>query len=172
LANKRLPEHPVVMGRVSAPFGIKGWMKIQPYTESPDSLLAYTMWWLGGADVWLPCTVEQAKVQGPFVVARLAGCETRDDAMQFRGKDVAVERDSFPHPAPGEYYQADLIGLKVINEEAQALGDVVNVIGTGANDVLVVQQGARERLIPFIESAVKNVDLVAQVIRVEWGADY
>jgi len=159
------------MGRVSAPFGIKGWIKIQPYTEAPDSLLAYEMWWLGDADLWVPCAVEQAKVQGLFVVARLADCETRDDAMRFRGQDVAVERGLFPHPVSGEYYQADLIGLKVVNEEAQVLGDVVNVIGTGANDVLVVQ-GERERLIPFIASAVKSVDLAAGVIRVEWGADY
>jgi 16S rRNA processing protein RimM len=84
---------------------------------------------------------------------------------------VAVPRAALPRAQSGEYYWADLIGLAVVNGSAQALGRITDVLQTGANDVLVVA-GERERLIPFIAEVIRDVDLAAGVMRVEWGADY
>lgn len=159
------------MGRITAPFGIKGWLKLRPFTAAPENLLAHTQWWIGDEAHWQECRVEQAKVQSGSVVAKLAGCEDRDAAMVYRGLEVAVARAVLPQPSENEFYWADLIGLTVVNVDGVDFGAVSEVFETGANDVLVVQ-GERERLIPFTEQVVKQVDMAMRVIRVDWGVDY
>lgn len=159
------------MGRISAPFGVRGWVKIQPNTESPGNLLAYKSWWIGRDGDWREVAVAEGRVQNRTLAARLEGCTDRDAAAALRGQLVAVERAQLPKARSGEYYWADLLGLKVINTESQELGSVVDILRTGANDVLVVQ-GDRERLIPFIADVIRELDTGAGVMRVEWGADY
>ena len=159
------------MGRISAPFGIKGWVKVQPFTATPGSLLAYPVWWIGEQGRWRTCRIEQAQVQSGAVVAKPEGCDDRDAAALYRDTEIAVPREAFPATAANEFYWTDLIGLEVVNGEGIDLGTVTQVIGTGANDVLVVD-GTRERLIPFTEQAVKEVDTAARVVHVDWGVDY
>jgi 16S rRNA processing protein RimM len=159
------------MGRITAPFGVKGWVKVQPFTGAPESLLAYPQWWIGRNGGWRECRVEEAKVQSGIVVAKLAGSDDRDAAAFYRGFEIAVPREAFPEPAANEFYWADLVGLQVENAEGVDLGKVSEVFETGANDVLVVQ-GERERLIPFTAQVVKQVDVAGGVIRVEWEPDY
>lgn len=159
------------MGRIAAPFGVKGWIKVQPFTEDLNSLPAYDKWWLGRDGEWQEHQVERAQAQGRVVVAKLKDCEDPETAMLFRGRQVAVPREALPQTGANEFYWADLIGLRVINKEAQDFGQVDRILETGANEVLVVQ-GERERLIPFIADVIKEVDLAAGVIRVDWGADY
>ncbi len=159
------------MGRIAAPFGIKGWLKIQPFTAKTSCLPAITSWWLGRDGDWQQYRVAEALVQGRGIVAKLEGCEDREAALQFRGAQVAVGRDELPRPEANEFYWADLIGLRVVNSAGQDLGEVTRMLETGANDVLVVQ-GERERLIPFIADVIQAVDLAAGKISVNWGADY
>ena len=159
------------MGRIIAPFGVKGWVKVQPNTAVIQNLLAYRTWWVGGEGDWRERAVAEAKVQGSAVVARLTDCDDRDAAALLQGKPVAVPRAALPQARNGEYYWADLIGLAVVNVAGQDFGRVTQILETGANDVLVVQ-GERERLIPFIADVIRGVDLASGVIRVEWGADY
>ena len=159
------------MGRVAAPFGVKGWVKVQPDTEAPGSLLGYKSWWIGRDGDWREIAVAEARVQDRAVAARLAGYDDRDAATTLRGMLVAVEREQLPQPRQGEYYWVDLVGLRVVNTESQELGRIEQVLQTGANDVLVVQ-GDRERLVPFIADVIREVDTAAGVVRVEWGADY
>ena len=160
------------MGRITAPFGIKGWVKLEPYTAAPGNLAAWAQWWIGSQDTgWRACRVEQAQAQAGSLVAKLEGCEDRDAAAAYRGQDVAVSRSTFPAAQADEFYWADLIGLRVVNEQDEDLGTVTRLLETGANDVLVVE-GDRERLIPFTEQVIRRVDLPERVIRVDWGADY
>jgi 16S rRNA processing protein RimM len=166
------------MGRISAPFGIKGWIRVQPYTGSIGSLGSYPTWWLGSPAGWQEYQVEQTQVQGPDVVAKLAGCEDRDAAAAFKGLSVAVPREAFPPAEKGEFYWADLVGLKVVNSNGLVFGAVSSMLETGANAVMVVQQNTvdggkeAERLIPFIADVIRRVDLAAGLIEVDWGADY
>jgi 16S rRNA processing protein RimM len=172
VSSRKPPEKLVVMGRITAPFGIKGWVKVRPLTAAAENILAYPRWWVGRGAGWQEYEVAESSVQSPkAVVARLAGCEERDAAAQFRGSEIAVPRSQLPPPPPGEYYWADLLGLSVVNGESQQLGRIVRILETGANDVLVVH-GDRERLIPFIGEVIREVDAGAGVIRVSWGADY
>jgi 16S rRNA processing protein RimM len=160
------------MGRITAPFGVKGWVKVYPLTEAAKNLLAYPRWWVSRGTDWQEYEVAEARVQSPkAVVARLAGCDEREAAARFRGSEIAVPRAQLPQARPGEYYWVDLLGLSVVNGESQELGRIVQILQTGANDVLVVQ-GDRERLIPFIGNVVREVDEAAGVLRVDWGADY
>ena len=159
------------MGRVSGPFGVKGWIKLQPFTAEPKSLLAHRVWWFESASGWAEREIERAQVQGDAIAAKLAGCDDRDAAALLRGQQVAIPRSELPQAGENEFYWADLVGLNVVNLEGDDLGRVSRVLETGANDVLVVE-GDRERLIPFIEQVVQQVDLSSGVIRVDWGSDF
>jgi len=161
----------VVLGRISAPFGVKGWLKIQPYTETIEGLTRYPAWWLGKEDDWREVTVIQARPQGKTLVAKLQGCDDRAAAQSLKNLHIAVQRSQLPAVKKGQYYWADLIGLEVINLKGETLGVVKELFATGANDVLRVQ-GERERLIPFIPQVVQDVRLEAEVIRVDWEPDY
>ncbi len=161
----------IVMGRVSAPFGVKGWVKVQPYTEKVDSLFRYPKWWLAAAGGWEAMEVDEKAVHGEVLVVHFAGMDDRDRAATLKGRDVAIPRQQLPAAAPGEYYWADLVGLVVENTHGQSLGRVERLFESGANPVLVVT-GDRERLVPFVDAVVKQVDLEAGKLLVEWELDY
>ena len=173
------------MGRISAPFGIKGWVKIQHFVSGgAASLKNYPAWFVeadgvaGAGEVmerWQQTAVEATEVHGDHLVAKLAGCCDRDAAALLKGRVIAVPREAFAPAAAGEYYWADLIGLAVRNAEGQDFGVVTTMLETGANDVMVVRLGEdakSERLIPFITSVIKRVDVASSVIEVDWGLDY
>jgi 16S rRNA processing protein RimM len=159
------------MGHVMAPFGVQGWIKVHPYTENSQGLAAYATWWLGKAGSFSAYQVQEVKVHGAEVIAKLPGFDDRDAALTLRGMEVAVPKAELPKPEADEYYWTDLIGLSVVNTEGQSFGTVKNLLQTGANDVLVVS-GERERLIPFVRQVIQMVDMDGGTIRVEWGADY
>lgn len=161
----------IVMGRVSAPFGVKGWVKVQPYTEKVDSLFQYPKWWLAASGGWDAMEVDEQSVHGDVLLVRFAGMDDRERAAKLRGREVAIPRNQLPAAAPGEVYWADLVGLAVENTHGQSLGHVGRLFESGANPVLVVT-GDRERLVPFVDAVVKQVDLDAGKLLVEWELDY
>lgn len=160
------------MGRVTAPFGVKGWFKVYTLTGQPDNLCDYPAWWLRRDGDWREMKVIAARVQSNTLVAQVDGVDTREAAAALRGSEIGVPREQFPAAASGEFYWADLIGSKVVNVEQDELGRVERIVQTGANDVLLVKDGKQEILVPFIASAILNVDLAAGVIVVDWGRDY
>ncbi len=163
----------VIMGRVAAAHGIRGWVKIQPFTEYIDSLLDYETWWLGNEQgPWREIEAEQCEVHGKTLVALLPGCPDRNAAERLKGLLIAVPRSSLPEQDEDEYYWSDLIGMSVVNEAGERLGTVANLLETGANDVLSVKGDSGEILIPFVESAIRQVDVPGKTIRVDWSADY
>jgi 16S rRNA processing protein RimM len=159
------------MGRINAPFGVKGWIKIKPFTETLDALLDYPEWQIGNGNQWRKADLEDATLHGDFIVAKLADCNDRDAAFALQGQEIAVNREELPDTDEGEYYWEDLIGLTVVNREGVELGKVSSLMETGAHDVLVVK-GEKEFLIPFVEVYVLNVDLAQGRIEVDWGLDY
>lgn len=174
----------IVVGRILAPYGVKGWVKIEPYTESPESLKSFAgQWHVGrdrgddGADPgWPRVEVLESALHSGNIVARFAGCEDRDSALGYRGMQLAVPRSVLPETPEGEYYQADLVGLMVVNEREERLGRVSGLFSNGGHEVLRVRyrQGERqaERLLPFVPAVVKAVDMESGLIRVDWGADW
>lgn len=167
------------MGRVAAPYAVKGWIRVQTFTEYVDSLLDYDIWWLGreegrgnaSAAGWKAYRLLEGKVHGQTLLVQLEGVDGRDAAEALKGLDVAVDRAEFPDADEDEYYWDDLMGLEVLNTEGVVLGKVAGLMETGAHDVLRVM-GERERLIPFVDAYVREVDQDSKRILVEWGADW
>ncbi len=166
----------VVMGRIVAPYGVYGWVKVLPDTETLDSLFDYPTWWVGKGDQWRELKVESLKIHNDVLLAKLTGVNDRDMAFACKGQQVAVPREDLPEPEENEYYWSDLIGLSVKNQQDVDFGKITDVFETGANDVLVVktdkEQGNIERLIPFIDQVVIDVNLEAGTMLVDWDADF
>jgi 16S rRNA processing protein RimM len=169
----------VIMGRIAAAHGIRGWVKIQPYTEYLDSLLDYNSWWVGQeGGPWHEVEVKQCEVHNKTLAAQLPDCQDRTAAEKLKGLLIAVPRNRLPLQSSDEYYWSDLIGLAVVNEAGVALGTVANLLETGANQVLSVTPvsgkagSSGDILIPFVASAIKQVDVKNKTILVDWSADY
>lgn len=159
------------MGRIVAPYGIYGWLKIQPDTEMLDGLLDYPDWWLGREGQWQKYEVETARVHSNTLLVKLKGVTDRDAAFAFKCKQVAVPRQQLPEPEENAYYWSDLIGLQVKNLQDVDLGKVAELFETGANDVMVIK-GEREHLLPFIAQVVLDVNLDAGTMLVDWDAEF
>ena len=166
------PEDIVVMGRVVAPYAVRGWLKLQTYTEYLDSLLDYPVWHVGQGGNWITCRLLDGKVHGQYLLASLEGVDDRTGAEALVGREVAVLREEMPEAEEDEWYWDDLIGLEVLNLAGEVLGRVQGLLETGANDVLQIRDGERERLVPFVDAVVKTVDLEAGRLVVDWGLDY
>ena len=164
-------DKPVVLGRISGLFGVKGWVKIHSYTDPREAILDYSDWLVGKEDDWKPAELAEGKRHGKTVIARLAGIDDRDAATEYVDALVGVPRGKMPATAVGEYYWSDLEGLQVVHKDGRLLGKVAHLLETGANDVLVVR-GDREVLIPYIkDEVIEDVDLANGVISVNWEWD-
>src|SRR5512135_349508 len=161
----------VVMGRIAAPFGVKGWVKVQPFSEDPGTLMDFESWRVGRGEQQAYYIVEAIQDHGKALVAKLAGIDDRDAAYALRGQEISVAKSDLPPPEENEFYWSDLIGLTVVNREGIELGKVDSLMESGANDLLVVK-GTREHLIPFVAAFVGKVDLAGGTIEVDWGEDY
>lgn len=163
---------PLLLGRVSGLFGVRGWVKVHSYTEPREGITRYQDWWIRDRDGWRHYRVLSGRLQGRAVVAQLRGVESREHAARLVGLDIAVDAAQLVPLGEGEYYWHQLIGLRVFNLQDEPLGEVRDMMETGANDVMIVQ-GDRERLIPWLRgSVIRSVDLEAGVISVDWAADY
>jgi 16S rRNA processing protein RimM len=156
------------MGRVADSYGVRGWVKAAPGGGvAAEALAAAQEWWIGER----VHRVAEARVHGANVIAKLDGVETREQARALRGAGIAVRRETLPEADDGRYYHADLIGLDVVNEQGERLGRIARLFSNGAQDVMALT-GERERLIPWVAAIVKQVDLAAGQVVVQWSADW
>lgn len=166
----------ILLGRVSGLFGVKGWVKVYSDTEPRDNILNYSPWYLRREGEWQPCEVIAGRPHGKGIVAHLANCPDRDAAAELIGSTIAIRREQLPAAGEEEYYWSDLRGLKVITTQGVELGRVVNLMETGANDVLVIREAGeqgRERLIPFIrQQVILEVDLENGQLTVDWDPEF
>jgi 16S rRNA processing protein RimM len=162
----------LVMGRIAAPFGVRGWVHVTAFTEAPENLLEYLPWYLGRQQEWRETRPAEGKRHGKGLVVRLEGCVDRDAAAALSGTEIAICRKQLPDTQADEYYWNDLIGLQVVTTDGRALGHVDHLLETGANDVLVIR-GDRERLVPYVRGEViRSIDLQKGEIRVDWDPDF
>jgi 16S rRNA processing protein RimM len=155
---------------------VKGWLKIEPFTESPESLRGFADWYFGKGepdDSWKLIRVVESASHSGNVVARLEGCSDRDAALEYRSMRVAVPRSALPAPKKDEYYQADLVGLTVKNMQGEELGKVAGLFSNGAHDVLRISKpDGGEQLVPLVPQYLREIDLKGEIIRVDWGLDW
>ena len=164
-------EEKVVVGRLGAPYGIKGWIKVASYTDPVDNLARYQPWHWEIPGGWEPVAVSAVKQHGDGLVAALVGVDDRDAANALKGRRIAVAAAALPEPEQDEYYWRDLVGLEVWNLAQQPLGTVREIMPTGGNDVLIVSLGggsSTDILIPFHRQYVITVDFDQHRIVVDW----
>jgi 16S rRNA processing protein RimM len=162
----------VPVGRVVGAYGVLGWLRVVSDCDPPANLLSYSPWFVAGAGGCSARRVEDGRPHGKGVVARIEGCASREQAQAMAGATVAVRRGQLPPLPDREYYWVDLIGMRVVTQEGTDLGEVRGLLQTGANDVLVVQ-GERERLVPFVlDAVVLEVDPAGRRIRVDWDPTF
>jgi len=163
----RRPPELIELGRIAGSYGVRGWVKVAPQKGVAEALVAAKEWWLGEE----LHRVDEAKVHSATVVAKLAGIETREQALGLKGRKIEVARAALPDADDGRYYLADLVGLEVVNRQGEKLGVVRQWLTNGPQDVMELA-GDRARLIPWVPAVVKQVDLAAKRIDVEWEADW
>jgi 16S rRNA processing protein RimM len=167
----------IVLGRIVAPYGVRGWVKIRPFGDDPGAWGEMPRWWLSPdaeaeGSTWQVVEVESIRQHGATWVAKLHGVDDRGGAESLDGQFVGAPREALPGTERNEYYWNDLIGLAVLNEEGEALGRVDSLLETGAHQVLVVTDGEARRLLPFVDQVVKEVDVAGGLVRVAWGLDW
>jgi 16S rRNA processing protein RimM len=160
----------VTLGHISGVHGISGWLKIHSLTEPREAIFEYQPWLLGEQRETV--RIKQGKRHGKHLIASLENTDGRDQSEQLVNRQIACYRDQFPDLPETSYYWTDLIGLTVETQGGTSLGTIRIMLATGANDVMVVQ-GERERLIPFVrDSYVKRVDLEQGLVVVDWDPDF
>lgn len=175
--------HLRVVGRVTGVYGIKGWVKLQSYTDPVTNLLNMEPCYLKTPRGWQEFEFDEGKAHGKGLIVHPLGCNNRNDAELISKAELAVPDDAFVALEEGDYYWYELENLAVWTVDAagapaQLLGHVDHLLETGSNDVLVVTPDAqsidtRERLIPYRPGpVVKKVDLVARQILVDWDTDF
>jgi 16S rRNA processing protein RimM len=169
----------VIVGKLGASYGIKGWLKVFSYTEDAESIFAYQPWLIKVKGEWKAVHVEAWKRHGQGIVAKLEGLNVREDAQMLTNAEVAVLAEQLPALSDEEFYWRELFGMTVVTTDGYDLGKVTDILETGSNDVLVVKAnlkdafGQKERLIPFLdEQVIKSIDRTAQRIEVDWDPGF
>jgi 16S rRNA processing protein RimM len=163
----------IELGRVGAPFGIKGWVHVESHTDPPQGLLAYRQWVLRLANgERLARSVLEGRRHAEGLVAHLEGVDDRGGAAALTGAVIEVDRAVLPRLPEREYYRADLLGLRVRNLEGAELGTVSHFVEAAAAAVMVVRAAAgREHWVPAAPPHLRRVDLAAGEILVDWPAE-
>jgi 16S rRNA processing protein RimM len=185
-SDAEFPADAVEVARVLDAWGVKGWIRVQPYAKDPQALFSSRRWFLRapdthagrpspGATAPLPTLlrITEAREHGDDVIAGVRDIGDRNAAEALRGARIFVPRSSFPTAGSDEFYWVDLIGAQVFNRDGLRLGEVAGLLDNGAHSVLQVRDGQTpERLIPFVAAFIDQVDLASRRIDVDWGLDY
>jgi 16S rRNA processing protein RimM len=174
-----IPGDLIQVGHVTGAYGLRGGIRVTPYSADADALLNVKTWWIGKPSL-RQVEVRGAKYHSGDVTATLIGLADRDEAEALKGATVQVSRAEFPALPEDEYYWTDLIGMDVVNLQGEALGKVTDMMHNGAQSILRITAAsdptagdkAPERLVPFVDQFVKTVDTQARLITLDWGLDY
>jgi len=188
-AEPAFPDDAVEVGLVIGAWGIKGGIRVKPFSNDPKALFSSRRWFVRPPESIGPRShayppllrITMSKDHGDGVVATAQEIPDRTAAEGMKGARIFIARSSFPTAGDGEYYWIDLIGLDVVNREGEALGQVIDLLDTGAHSVLRLRRpdaadgsppDQAERLIPFVGAFIDDVNLAARRITVDWGLDY
>ena len=163
----------IELGRVGAPFGVKGWLHVESHTDPPERLLGYPEWSLKLASgERLARRLAEGHRHAERLVAHLEGVDDRGEAATLTGAVIEVERTALPPLAEREYYRADLVGLRVRNLECVELGTVSYFVEAPAGVVMVTRdESGHEYWVPAAPPHLQRVDLAAGEILVDWPAE-
>ena len=164
MMNKRpAPPEFLIVGRILAPWGRKGEVKVEVMTDYPDRFASGRVLYLDGR----PLRIEESRPHRQHLLVKLATIDSIDDAEKLRAHPLTIPSSELRPLGDDEYYAFQIVGLKVSTTQGRYVGEVTDVMATGGNDVYVVRAGSREVLIPAIDDVVKSVDLDAGEMVIE-----
>ena len=148
----------MVTGRVIKPYGVLGWVKVEVLTTNPQRYQKGNAFFLEGCEEGEKLLLEEVKEGAGMLLVKFQGLDDREQAERLKGRKLLVAPDDIGEPPLDHLWEHQLLGLEVITTQGRHLGGVVEIIVTGANDVIVVK-GDKEYLIPMIEEAIVDVEL-------------
>ena len=160
----------ILVGKISNPHGIKGWVKVISFTDPIENILSYKQWIISDKETEKTYYLEDSRVQGNKIVIKLENVNDRNDADLLKNLQIQVNRSDLPDLDQNSYYWEDLVDFNVIDIKGNHVGKVDSLFRTGTNDVLVIIDETKERLlVPFImEEVIKYVDLAKELISIDW----
>lgn len=179
VVSEQTPNDLVIVARVGAAYGVKGWVKIHPFSHVPEALEYAQSWWIAPyiptqkevpIAAWQPIEVAQFKPHSDAWVAQVKGWDDRSQAEAVKGWQVAIARTDFPVTDDDEFYWVDLIGSTVVNHEGVCLGILDSLMDSAAHPIMQIK-GDAEYLIPFIGVFVLDVNTQDKQIQVQWDTD-
>lgn len=148
------------VGVITQTHGIRGEVKIFPTTDDTNRFKKLKEVILDNGKERLTLTIEGVKFFKQYVILKFKGFDSINDIEKYKGAKLSVTRDNAVKLQKDEYFIADLIGMQVITEEKEPFGVLKDVLGTGANDVYVVEMAdGKEVLLPAIKECVLNIDM-------------
>lgn len=155
-------------------YGVKGWVKVAPFSPDATVLTQARQWWLkplGGEPRLLQ--VQAARRHGGGVIAKWDGFDVPEQCDALKGATVAVDRAAFAPLPAGQWYWIDLMGAQVVNRAEVTLGQVSGVQSNGVQDLMEVKSAAGAvLLIPMVSHYIDEVDAAGGMVRVDWEADW
>ncbi len=161
----------IVIGKFGKVHGVKGWIKVNSFADPKENILNFSPWFTQKHSAWEEIDIEQVLLRGNNIVAKLTNIDDRETAQTYTNVDIYVEKSLLPNLPKGEYYWSDLEGLTVINQDGVDFGTVQHLLATGSNDVLMVKN-TKERMIPYLDDVIVDIDLDKKVITVNWDAEF
>jgi 16S rRNA processing protein RimM len=155
------------IGRVVKPHGVKGKMKVEYFGEDLHRFSSYREIFIEDEKSGLESyEILEVIPQPPRLILRLKGIEKIEQTEPLIGKNILIEKEALPELEEGEYYWADLLGIKVETREGKGIGKVREIFSTGAHDVYVVEGKRGEIFLPAIEDVIQSIDLKKRVMKV------
>ena len=168
------PSQFITIAKIGAPHGVRGDLKLNPFTDDLQKITQYQDWFIENAsssEPWQPIKLSFKSVHQAILI-HIPGCDDREKAKTYVNKQLAIKREALASlKDTKQYYWADLEGCSVVTTEGQLLGIIDCLLETGANDIMVIK-GEREHLVPFLDHVVLEVDFDKQKITVDWDPDY
>ncbi|MGB9839093.1 ribosome maturation factor RimM [Thermovenabulum sp.] len=151
----------ITVGRIISPWGVRGQVKVEPLTDDIQRFKNLKEVFYEQENYLEKLVIKEVIfLKKAFVVLKFEGVDDVKEAEKFRNKYIMVHRKDAVKLPEGRYFICDIIGLKVYTVDEEFLGEIINVIQTGANDVYVIKNNEnKEILIPAIKEVVKNIDI-------------
>jgi len=155
MGKEPVPPESLIVGRILAPWGIRGEVKVEVLTDFPERFAPQKVVYLNAR----PLEIESCRPHKQHLVVKLATIDSVEDTEKLRGQDLTIPSSELSRLPEGQYYTFQLIGLKVLTTDGEHLGQIADIMTTASNDVYIVKGKRGEILIPAIEDVVKSIDL-------------
>jgi 16S rRNA processing protein RimM len=155
------------IGQVVALFGVRGELKVHLLTDVPDRFGRLEAVYLGPEH--RRYVIEHARpYKGEMIILKLAGFDDANTAELLRRKEIQIPVSQLAELPPGSYYQHDILGLTVLTSDNRELGQIVDILETGGNDVYMIKgPDGKQILIPAIKDVVKQIDLIRRTMYID-----